>query len=99
MPLEYSPTFFVCDVPAVTRSKPREFWFSSPGEIVAMRKKLELTQSTFWSRVGVTQWGGSRYEPGGRKIPRPVKILLQVAYGNEDESATTINHLRAVPYI
>ncbi|CAG4884144.1 protein of unknown function [Georgfuchsia toluolica] len=39
------------------------------------RKKLGVNQQTFWSGLGVTQSGGSRYETG-RNLPRPVALLL-----------------------
>jgi transcriptional regulator with XRE-family HTH domain len=39
------------------------------------RKVSGLNQSQFWSRFGVTQSGGSRYETG-RSLPRPVAMLL-----------------------
>lgn len=60
------------------------------------RSKLGINQSKFWSRVGVTQSGGSRYE-SGRSIPDPVKILLTVAYGTEKQSADAIKALRTRP--
>jgi transcriptional regulator with XRE-family HTH domain len=44
-----------------------------------LRKKLGLNQSEFWSGIGVTQSGGSRYE-SGRRIPRPVRMLLNLVY-------------------
>lgn len=44
-----------------------------------LRKTLRMNQSEFWSRIGVTQSGGSRYEHG-RAIPKPVRILLQLVY-------------------
>jgi transcriptional regulator with XRE-family HTH domain len=44
-----------------------------------LRKKLGLNQSKFWSGIGVTQSGGSRYE-NGRRIPRPVRMLLNLVY-------------------
>ena len=47
---------------------------------VAARQKLGINQTKFWSRVGVTQSGGSRYE-SGRNIPRPVQILLAAKHG------------------
>ena len=47
---------------------------------VATRQKLGINQTKFWSRVGVTQSGGSRYE-SGRNIPRPVQILLAAKHG------------------
>ena len=49
----------------------------NPREI---RRKLGLNQQEFWSKIGVTQSGGSRYE-SGRNIPRPVQILLAAKHG------------------
>ena len=49
---------------------------SSPREI---RRKLGLNQNDFWSKVGVTQSGGSRYE-SGRNIPPPVRELVRLLY-------------------
>lgn len=39
------------------------------------RRKEGVNQKDFWSRYGVTQSGGSRYE-SGRNIPKPLAILL-----------------------
>jgi transcriptional regulator with XRE-family HTH domain len=36
-------------------------------------------QADFWSEVGVTQSGGSRYE-NERDMPRPVKMLLALNF-------------------
>lgn len=44
-----------------------------------LRTKLRLYQSEYWSRLGVTQSGGSRYETG-RNIPKPVAILAHLVY-------------------
>jgi DNA-binding transcriptional regulator YiaG len=44
-------------------------------DISDARKKTNLNQKDFWSRYGVTQSGGSRYE-SGRNIPKPLAILL-----------------------
>jgi len=44
-------------------------------DIAAARKKQGLNQKDFWTRYGVTQSGGSRYE-SGRNIPKPLAILL-----------------------
>lgn len=49
-------------------------------EALAIRKKLSLNQSDFWTPFGVTQSCGSRYE-SSRSIPRPVQILLAAQYG------------------
>jgi transcriptional regulator with XRE-family HTH domain len=44
-----------------------------------IRRKLGLNQQQFWSQVGVTQSGGSRYE-SGRNMPRPVQQLLRLVH-------------------
>ncbi|WP_293231246.1 transcriptional regulator [Paludibacterium sp.] len=44
-----------------------------------MRRRLDLNQQEFWSAVGVTQSGGSRYEQD-RRIPKPVMELLRLRY-------------------
>ena len=45
----------------------------------ALRRRLKLNQGESWTRLGITQSGGSRYE-GGRTIPKPVLNLLRLAY-------------------
>lgn len=44
-----------------------------------IRRKLGMNQSQFWSKIGVTQSGGSRYE-SGRNMPRPVQSLLRLVH-------------------
>lgn len=44
-----------------------------------VRRKLGLNQLQFWSKLGVTQSGGSRYE-SGRSMPRPVRELLRLVH-------------------
>ena len=44
-----------------------------------IRRKLGLNQQQFWSALGVTQSGGSRYE-SGRNMPRPVRELLRLVH-------------------
>jgi len=48
----------------------------NPREI---RRRLGLNQEEFWTRIGVTQSGGSRYE-SGRSMPKPVKELLRLVH-------------------
>ena len=60
---------------------------------LAMRKKLNVNQSEFWSRVGLGQSAGSRYE-SGRDIPRPVQMLLRIAYGTKAQAAKQMEALR-----
>lgn len=43
--------------------------------VLEWRKKSGLNQSDFWSKYGVTQSGGSRYE-SGRTIPRSTRLLI-----------------------
>ena len=44
-----------------------------------IRKKLGLNQMDFWSQIGVTQSGGSRYE-SGRSMSKPVRELLRLVF-------------------
>ena len=44
-----------------------------------IRRKLGMNQQQFWSPLGVTQSGGSRYE-SGRNMPRPVQHLLRLVH-------------------
>ena len=69
---------------------------TNPREI---RRRLRLNQQEFWSRIGVTQSGGSRYE-SGRSMPKPVRELLRLvpiegielarAKGNDFEVASRL---------
>jgi hypothetical protein len=47
--------------------------------IQAYRKKVKESQKRFWSRFGVTQSRGSRFELGA-SIPKPVMILLRLYF-------------------
>lgn len=47
-----------------------------------IRRQRGLNQAQFWAPIGVTQSGGSRYE-SGRAIPKPVRLLLAIAYGDK----------------
>jgi transcriptional regulator with XRE-family HTH domain len=48
----------------------------NPREI---RLRRGLNQERFWSQIGVTQSGGSRYE-SGRTMPKPVRELLRLVH-------------------
>ena len=48
----------------------------NPREI---RRKLGMNQQDFWTKIGVTQSGGSRYE-SGRGMPKPVRELLRLVH-------------------
>lgn len=59
------------------------------------RKKLGLNQSAFWSELGITQSGGSRYE-SGRNLPAPVALLLTL---RETEKITSKDLATAKAFI
>ena len=66
---------------------------NEPREI---RRKLGLNQQQFWSKIGVTQSGGSRYE-SGRNMPRPVRELLRLVHIEQikREDMEVIEYLRS----
>lgn len=66
---------------------------STADDIVSHRRKVGLNQSQFWRPLGVTQSGGSRHE-SGRALPKPVRILLVIAYGTEAGAAKAIADLQ-----
>ncbi len=73
--------------------KAPKLYLQNGEQALALRKKLALNQSMFWSRIAVTQSGGSRYE-SGRKLPRPVQILLHLAYAPEAQAQAMLDYLR-----
>jgi len=60
----------------------------------ALRRRAGLNQHDFWKRIGVTQSGGSRYE-NGRRVPKPVRILLDIAYASRAVFSDTLTKLRS----
>lgn len=62
-------------------------------EAKAKRIKLGLNQTEFWTPLGISQSGVSRYE-SGRSILRPVQVLYVVAYGTEKQAEAAIKKLR-----
>lgn len=44
-----------------------------------LRLQAGENQKTFWSSIGLTQSGGSRYE-SGQRIPKPVRMLIFLRY-------------------
>lgn len=70
----------------------------NPREI---RRRLGMNQEQFWTRIGVTQSGGSRYE-SGRTMPKPVRQLLRLVHVEridlgrvKKEDFEIIDHLKA----
>ncbi len=48
-------------------------------DLRARREQLGLTQEQFWSRVGVTQSAGSRYE-SGTPVPWILRVLILLGH-------------------
>lgn len=67
----------------------------SVDNVQEMRKSSGLNQTAFWTKYGVTQSGGSRYE-NGRSIPKPVKVLLQAQIEGALDDATLAKLLKKV---
>ncbi|NNG25822.1 helix-turn-helix domain-containing protein [Massilia sp. ML15P13] len=55
-------------------------WPAAPHDLRRLRIRKRESQEKFWSRFGVTQSSGSRFETGV-VIPPPVAILLRL-YAN-----------------
>ena len=51
-------------------------------QVLKLRKVLGMSQLDFWSAIGTTQSGGSRYETG-RTIPLETEILVRFVYLNQ----------------
>lgn len=74
-------------------------FLENPGNL---RRRLGLNQEEFWTRIGVTQSGGSRYE-SGRNMPKPVRELLRLVHVEgidlasvKKEDYKIIEHLKTV---
>jgi hypothetical protein len=74
-------------------AKAPKLFLTTGADALTLRKKLSLNQSDFWSRVAIGQSGGSRYE-SGRRLPRPVQLLLHLAYAPEVQAGTVLAYLR-----
>lgn len=85
---------FMTELPQEKPRKQRALCFKTGEDIRDYRKRHAMNQSEFWSRVGVTQSGGSRYE-SGRNIPRPVQILLHLTYGKDKQATDMLARLRS----
>ena len=68
--------------------------FTGSESVRARRKELGLNQNAFRRRVAVTQSAGSRYE-SERDIPEPIQLLLQLAYGSDEDARELLAALRA----
>ena len=59
------------------------------------RQKLNLNQAEFWSRLGVTQSGGSRYE-SGRNVPKPTQTVIDLTYGPLNAAVERLAAMRGI---
>lgn len=59
------------------------------------RQMLSMNQHDFWSKIGVTQSGGSRYE-SGRAVPKPTATLITLAYEPAAKALAALAKLRGV---
>lgn len=75
-------------------NKPKCF-IETGKEAKLLRSKMGKNQSEFWSRISVTQSGGSRYE-SGRNLPKSVQTLLHLAYAPEKQALTMMKYLRQI---
>lgn len=60
-------------IPAPAKKQPKP----SLANLVDVRRARGENQQQFWSRFGVTQSGGSRYE-SGRTVPAPTGLLVML---------------------
>lgn len=62
--------------------------------VLKTRKDLGINQQAFWSKIKVTQSGGSRYETG-RSIPASIQHMIVLAYGSQTEADKLVKSLRS----
>ena len=60
-----------------------------------LRRKMDIRQSEFWNRLGITQSGGSRYE-SGRNVPKPTQTVIDLAYGTTKAALEKLAALRGI---
>ncbi len=75
------------------KNKMPKLFIQSGREAKELRQKMRLNQMEFWRPLGVTQSGGSRYE-SGRDMPKPVQMLLHLAYAPEKQAGAMLEYLR-----
>ena len=60
-----------------------------------LRRKMDISQFEFWSRIGVTQSGGSRYETM-RKVPKPTQTVIDLTYGPLNAAVERLAAMRGI---
>lgn len=60
-----------------------------------LRRKMDISQSEFWTRIGVTQSGGSRYETM-RKVPKTTQAVIDLTYGPLNAAVERLAAMRGI---
>ena len=60
-----------------------------------LRRKMDISQFEFWSRIGVTQSGGSRYETM-RKVPKPTQTVIDLPSGPLNAAVERLAAMRGI---
>jgi len=60
-----------------------------------LRRKMNFSQYKFWSRIGVTQSGGSRYETM-RKVPKTTQTVIDLTYGPLNTAVERLAAMRGI---
>ena len=60
-----------------------------------LRRKMDISQFEFWSRIGVTQSGGSRYETM-RRVPKPTQTVIDLTYGPLNAAVERLAAMRGI---
>ena len=60
-----------------------------------LRRKMDIRQSEFWNRIGITQSGGSRYETT-RKVPKPTQTVIDLTYGPLNAAVERLAAMRGI---
>jgi DNA-binding transcriptional regulator YiaG len=67
----------------------------NPAKIQENRKISGMNQYAYWSRFGITQSGGSRYE-SGRNIPMPTSMLMRLLEAGRITEQDIVDAMKAV---
>ncbi len=67
----------------------------APKNYRLIRQTLSMNQHDFWSKIGVTQSGGSRYETG-RAVPKPTATLVTLTYDDPAKALQVLAKLRGI---
>ena len=60
-----------------------------------LRRKMDISQSEFWNRIGVTQSGGSRYETM-RRVPKTTQAVIDLTYGPLNAAVERLAAMRGI---